>query len=186
CMCNMSNYISCSPSSVSCICKPGWTGSSCSDDVNECTNSSLCDSSKKEICHNTPGGYNCSCPSGYFRATSSGICTKIIEKEMQVTFSYNVSSINISDPASHGYQDLKNKTEDYLFKQFQKTVPKLRYVIVLRLSSGSLIVDFNLAYDEDENPNSVVNAVRELATQTQVSLGSHNVTILDVKVNQTT
>lgn len=47
-----------------CVCLPGWTGSDCSQDVNECSvNQSICGTDK--LCHNLQGGYRCDCRQGY-------------------------------------------------------------------------------------------------------------------------
>ncbi|KAK7492745.1 hypothetical protein BaRGS_00016050, partial [Batillaria attramentaria] len=47
-----------------CQCNSGWTGTTCSDDVNECvTLAAPCPSG--QICSNTNGSYTCSCPTGY-------------------------------------------------------------------------------------------------------------------------
>lgn len=51
-----------------CRCPPGWTGPTCSEDVNECPmflckNGASCQNGAE--CVNTPGSYKCICPPGW-------------------------------------------------------------------------------------------------------------------------
>ncbi|KAK7092485.1 hypothetical protein V1264_008223 [Littorina saxatilis] len=63
-----------------CVCKTGWTGNKCQNDVNECDVSSTrqqCEA-KGAKCVNVQGGYRCRCADG-FKANDSGICQDIDE-----------------------------------------------------------------------------------------------------------
>ncbi|KAK6969982.1 fibrillin-3, partial [Biomphalaria glabrata] len=66
CQCDMS-HSTCSVTSGDCLCKPGWTGTLCDEDLNECDSSNLCTSANKLhwVCKNTPGSYKCDCDAGY-------------------------------------------------------------------------------------------------------------------------
>ncbi|KAK7478693.1 hypothetical protein BaRGS_00030078, partial [Batillaria attramentaria] len=59
-----------------CICEDGWTGSLCQEDVDECSNKTIC--SSDQICVNTIGSYECTCQDGY-RKDSTGMCQDINE-----------------------------------------------------------------------------------------------------------
>lgn len=56
-----------------CVCKSGWTGESCEQDVDECK-SNPC-SGHHDICVNTPGSYRCECTPGFRKM--NGFCKGI-------------------------------------------------------------------------------------------------------------
>ena len=45
-----------------CTCLPGYTGPTCTEDVNECETENICNNG---ICQNTPGSFQCYCKPGY-------------------------------------------------------------------------------------------------------------------------
>ncbi|XP_053372976.1 fibrillin-1-like [Mercenaria mercenaria] len=56
-----------------CVCKIGWEGTKCSEDVNECQDVSICNSDYKE-CANTQGSYRCDCVDGYELNSDTNEC----------------------------------------------------------------------------------------------------------------
>lgn len=46
-----------------CVCKPGWTGTNCSVDIDECDNETICGNEK--VCKNLEGSYLCKCRVGF-------------------------------------------------------------------------------------------------------------------------
>ena len=47
-----------------CVCGPGWTGTKCDTDVDECKDLSICKDTDRQ-CANTIGSYACKCRAGY-------------------------------------------------------------------------------------------------------------------------
>ncbi|KAG5833405.1 hypothetical protein ANANG_G00275580 [Anguilla anguilla] len=63
--------------SFTCVCKPGWRGIRCEEDINECTDLEFpagCD----QKCYNFPGSFRCLCEDGYFSSDKIH-CTDINE-----------------------------------------------------------------------------------------------------------
>ncbi|KAH3839277.1 hypothetical protein DPMN_112703 [Dreissena polymorpha] len=50
-----------------CLCKPGWSGSKCNIDQDECADDNRCPGSNM-MCTNTPGLYQCGCETGFKKA----------------------------------------------------------------------------------------------------------------------
>ncbi|KAH9488616.1 hypothetical protein Btru_061289 [Bulinus truncatus] len=74
CSCVVNNSIDCSDTNGTCTCKPGWNGTNCEVDINECvTNSSYCPGSN-EKCHNLNGSAECICQVGHYRPTPGASC----------------------------------------------------------------------------------------------------------------
>ncbi|XP_036950936.1 vitamin K-dependent protein S isoform X2 [Acanthopagrus latus] len=51
--------------SFKCVCKPGWKGPRCEDDIDECTDPEY-PAGCNQKCHNFPGSFQCLCEDGYF------------------------------------------------------------------------------------------------------------------------
>ncbi|KAH9523902.1 hypothetical protein Btru_047362 [Bulinus truncatus] len=63
CECDMSHTECCNSIDGTCQCRIGWTSSCCSEDIDECQNTTLCPD-LYSTCVNTLGGYECQCFSG--------------------------------------------------------------------------------------------------------------------------
>ncbi|KAK0050577.1 mucin-4, partial [Biomphalaria pfeifferi] len=74
CNCN-SFHSTCDKTNGTCLCNKGWTGPTCDDDVDECTNNSSCNSLKNEKCVNSQGSFECQCQIGYKRQNPAEDCT---------------------------------------------------------------------------------------------------------------
>ncbi|XP_076012400.1 vitamin K-dependent protein S-like isoform X2 [Genypterus blacodes] len=48
-----------------CVCKPGWNGPHCEDDIDECSDPEF-PAGCNQKCHNIPGSFRCMCDEGYF------------------------------------------------------------------------------------------------------------------------
>ncbi|XP_055859523.1 fibrillin-1-like isoform X4 [Biomphalaria glabrata] len=74
CQCDVSNSLDCNDVNGTCTCEPGWTGTKCDQDIDECAiNLSLCNNSN-EVCHNLNGSAECICQDGFFKPNSSATC----------------------------------------------------------------------------------------------------------------
>ncbi|XP_060570002.1 uncharacterized protein LOC132728362, partial [Ruditapes philippinarum] len=65
CSCDESNSERCDPATGTCVCKSGWEGINCEDDVDECLNDTACPT--KSECLNSEGSYVCKCKTGYVK-----------------------------------------------------------------------------------------------------------------------
>ncbi|XP_025082479.1 platelet endothelial aggregation receptor 1-like [Pomacea canaliculata] len=65
CQCNVTNTVSpCHHVTGNCTCKQGWTGSTCNDDLDECSSNTHNCSGPHQTCINTVGGFTCVCADG--------------------------------------------------------------------------------------------------------------------------
>lgn len=64
CLCNTSNTRTCNRENGTCMCKDGWTGNTCDEDIPECTNTpQICGPNSR--CNEVQGSYQCLCNDGY-------------------------------------------------------------------------------------------------------------------------
>ncbi|XP_025084650.1 fibrillin-1-like isoform X2 [Pomacea canaliculata] len=79
CACERGNTVDCDDVTGKCTCSKYWTGSSCSEDINECNKTDTCRADANEVCRNFAGGFSCDCLSGYARPSPGDNCTDINE-----------------------------------------------------------------------------------------------------------
>lgn len=60
------------PSCTGCVCDPGWAGSQCDIDKDECAIGQVVCSGENSVCINILGSAFCSCETGYTNV--SGVC----------------------------------------------------------------------------------------------------------------
>ncbi|KAM3837654.1 vitamin K-dependent protein S [Vipera latastei] len=66
--CNVDGYEECrdGQATFTCICKPGWQGDKCEEDINECDDPINKNGGCDQICVNFHGSYRCYCEDGYY------------------------------------------------------------------------------------------------------------------------
>ncbi|XP_012936972.2 polycystic kidney disease protein 1-like 2 [Aplysia californica] len=74
CRCHQSRSASCDELSGRCQCKPGYTGTACQEDINECFLEHPPCRGRNQYCYNTPGSYECHCRVGFRFSEASGVC----------------------------------------------------------------------------------------------------------------
>ena len=67
-----------------CVCTPGWTGTYCDVDVNECAQQQPAVCRNGGTCENTPGSFNCQCPT-YYTGNINVFCCIIFNTKGAIT-----------------------------------------------------------------------------------------------------
>ncbi|XP_052772238.1 uncharacterized protein LOC128211461 isoform X1 [Mya arenaria] len=73
CNCDQANALSCDALNGTCACAAGWTGDTCTENVNECEGQSSIACPEHSHCADTPGNYSCLCNTGYI-VNQDGLC----------------------------------------------------------------------------------------------------------------
>ncbi|XP_033864271.3 vitamin K-dependent protein S-like [Acipenser ruthenus] len=76
-----------------CICKPGWRGERCEEDINECEDPEALAACNQK-CYNYPGGFRCLCEDGYYLLTDQQTCTDFNECVMYPSICGSASCVN--------------------------------------------------------------------------------------------
>lgn len=70
CTCDLQTAKGCNTMNGTCHCMEGWMGSNCTQDVDECKNTSYCDA-YLEDCYNEEGSASCECRYGNVNRTDN-------------------------------------------------------------------------------------------------------------------
>lgn len=82
--CHKEGYKECKDGkgNFTCVCKPGWQGVRCNEDINECEDPEKENAGCSQRCVNFPGGYRCACEDGYYLLADKHTCNDRNECEL--------------------------------------------------------------------------------------------------------
>ncbi|XP_059152070.1 uncharacterized protein LOC131938174 [Physella acuta] len=92
CSCVKSNTQSCVSTTGACNCKPGWSSTYCSQDIDECNDPLACPDYSN--CINTPGSFRCECKEGMQMV--NGACVVMANAVCTATSTRNCSHVCVS------------------------------------------------------------------------------------------
>ena len=137
CTCNTLNTASCNSTTGACVCKAGWEGETCSDDVDECNTSpaSLTVCPDHSVCTNTNGSFLCLCLKGFYKSQS--LCLgkdKFVLTIYPVLLSLSSSSSSLVFALPLSYSSASKQSETKLtassLKQVQSTKVSKEHLFV--------------------------------------------------------
>ncbi|XP_062601606.1 uncharacterized protein LOC134263292 [Saccostrea cucullata] len=146
CSCVPNKTDECDAIDGKCRCKKGWTGSDCSEDVDECQGKNqICSTELYQTCVNTPGSFHCECR---FGGQNLSDCIqpkrpqKINKTEVKVKAEVKFDINKTREDFLKNSQDWLNKIQTSLEEFYRKEkIHGFTAVVVLSIRFGSLIVD---------------------------------------------
>ncbi|XP_052253077.1 fibrillin-2-like [Dreissena polymorpha] len=167
CNCTATNTLtptqSCNNVNGTCMCTSQWQGPTCITDVDECQlGTHNCNANLKKFCHNTNGGFECSCLTG-FKEGASGECvaegtmtTTLPQSENAVVISVRINiaeskvkNLNFSVKAT--FDEWATKLSKMIFAYFWNLMgSKLKQVTIHSIKIGSLDVNASLIKEKSE------------------------------------
>ncbi|KAH9505487.1 hypothetical protein Btru_057440 [Bulinus truncatus] len=146
CNCSSKLKMYCDKANGSCLCKPGWTGIGCDQDIDECSSGSYSCLPNKH-CNNTAGAYDCVCDDGF--VAKGGTCKKMTSNTMSAKFMWDVSGRNLENKSSDDYLRTKQEVETQMKAELVKSGADVDSLTVTNLRKGSLIVDYIIVVSTD-------------------------------------
>ncbi|XP_052253079.1 fibrillin-1-like [Dreissena polymorpha] len=172
CNCNATNTLtptqSCNNVNGTCMCTSQWQEPTCITDADECQRGTHnCSANLKKFCHNTIGGFACSCLTG-FKEGTNGECvaegtmtTTLPQSENAVVISVRINiaeskvkNLNFSVKAT--FDEMAAKLNKSIFNYFKNPMgSKLKQVTIHSIKIGSLDVNASLIKEKSEEASQV-------------------------------
>ncbi|XP_052691021.1 uncharacterized protein LOC128168863 isoform X6 [Crassostrea angulata] len=171
CACVLNNTNSCHNVTGTCDCKEGWTGTDCSEDMDECKNGFIsCNESIHQVCVNTKGSAQCECRYG-----GSDISNCVAPKppgttgndeykvKLEISFDFAYTRENILKNTDKWIVEITSQLETF----YRKRVQDFARVVFISMRFGSVIVDHEIYSSGTEESlkvdtaNSMVKLLRQ-------------------------
>ncbi|KAL3837614.1 hypothetical protein ACJMK2_022960 [Sinanodonta woodiana] len=187
CQCFHNNAVNetqtCDHVNGTCICKAGWEGR-CDRDIDECTrNPQICRGTPNSGCHNTIGGYECSCLRGYVRQGNQcipdGETVVVMAVKLDVALGNGVN-LNVTTT----YEYFSNAAKITLVEYYrQRMMEKLKRIEIISLASGSLTINYNIYILNTQDVAGTLTLTNvELASSASIMFDNTSTGILEVRV----
>uniref|UniRef100_A0A8W8N5D1 Fibrillin-1 n=1 Tax=Magallana gigas TaxID=29159 RepID=A0A8W8N5D1_MAGGI len=163
CACVLNNTKLCGHVTGECECTVGWTGTNCSEDIDECKSWSIsCNESIFQVCVNTEGSAHCECQYGG-SDISNCVRNDEFKVKLEISFNFAYTRENILKNTDKWIVEIKSQLETF----YRKGVQGFTRVKVLSLRFGSVIIDHEV-YSSDtketlkvDTANSMVKLLRQ-------------------------
>uniref|UniRef100_A0A8W8NC50 Fibrillin-1 n=1 Tax=Magallana gigas TaxID=29159 RepID=A0A8W8NC50_MAGGI len=163
CACVLNNTNSCHNVTGTCDCKKEWTGTDCSEDIDECKNGLIsCNESIHQVCINTDGSAHCECRYGG-TDISNCIGTDEFKVKAEIAFDFDHRRENILQNTDKWIVEITSQLETF----YRKHVQDFTRVVFLSLRFGSVIVEHEIYSSGTEETlkvdtaNSMVKLLRQ-------------------------
>ncbi|XP_052712057.1 uncharacterized protein LOC128186279 isoform X3 [Crassostrea angulata] len=171
CACVLNNTNSCHNVTGTCDCKKEWTGTDCSEDIDECKNGLIsCNESIHQVCINTDGSAHCECRYGGTDISNCiapkppGIAsTDEFKVKAEIAFDFDHRRENILQNTDKWIVEITSQLETF----YRKHVQDFTRVVFLSLRFGSVIVEHEIYSSGTEETlkvdtaNSMVKLLRQ-------------------------
>ncbi|XP_065942268.1 uncharacterized protein [Magallana gigas] len=171
CACVLNNTNSCHNVTGTCDCKEEWTGTDCSEDMDECKNGFIsCNESIHQVCVNTKGSAHCECRYGgsdisnCFAPKPPGTAGNDEYKvKLEISFDFAYTRENILKNTDKWIVEITSQLETF----YRIRVQDFTRVVFLSMRFGSVIVDHEIYSSGTEESlkvdtaNSMVKLLRQ-------------------------
>ncbi|KAK3597236.1 hypothetical protein CHS0354_004990 [Potamilus streckersoni] len=188
CTCNISNSLNekqtCNPVNGTCLCKKGWMGARCSQDINECElEPGVCHNISNSGCYNMHGSFLCSCHIGYKLNGSECVEAEYTSIRCSIAVDFTLlPSIDIKVPENYAKieSDSGNALSDFYRRKLAQMFVR---IVIFAISRGSLILDYSIiTKNSDEAILKLAEANANLASGEKFQLAGEEISTLRLVV----